>query len=131
VVPRSGVAAPLESLWQGRKNVFIPETDTMSRPFVPLAEFQKITRLSDSAIVWLLSHNKLSLSYAPEVGISVDLGRVDTHELVQAMADQSSELVNEEASLVREQIRTLINTHLESILNEAQERLNVSTSKPR
>jgi hypothetical protein len=103
----------------------------MSRPFVPLAEFQKITRLSDSAIVWLLSHNKLSLSYAPEVGISVDVGRVDTHELVQAMADQSSELVNEEASLVREQIRTLINTHLESILNEAEARLHGSTSKPR
>ncbi|MFM1849037.1 MAG: hypothetical protein RL417_2511 [Pseudomonadota bacterium] len=101
----------------------------MSTPPIPLAEFQRLSGLSDSAIVWLLIHNKIPLAYSPATGISVDAGHPTTADLVAAITHQHEAGLEADAPLIRERMRTLINTHLESILESALERINSTPEK--
>lgn len=98
--------------------------------FVSLTEFQRLTGLSDSAILWLLKHNKIALAYSLDQGIRVDAGDASTRLMVEAMIHQHETLISEDESLLMERISALIRTHLESIFETAQARLGGSPSKP-
>ena len=96
-----------------------PRVDT----FVPLAEFQRLTGLSDAAIVWLLSHNKIPLAYDTESGVRVDVAHASTRSMVEAMVQAHDELLVAEEPLLMGRITALINTHMESIIETARARI--------
>lgn len=104
-------------------------TTTSADSLVSLAEFQRLTGLSDSAVLWLLKHNKLPLAYTSELGLRVDSAHASTRTMVESMVREHDELLTADSSLLMARITALINTHLESILETAQARLATTPPK--
>lgn len=86
---------------------------------VSLFEFQKLTLLSDEAVLWLLKHNRLSCSLDSDGSILIDTSAVTTKSLVQAISAIRSDTLATLDSALLEKCARRFSEHLEEIALEA------------
>jgi len=90
---------------------------------IPLAEFRRLSGLTDSAVVWLLEHNKVPLAYTPEGGLMVEAGSATVEELLAAIRREHGAAIAQHDAVFMEQIATVVNRHLSAIVDDATARL--------
>lgn len=85
----------------------------MSR--ITLAEFQKVTGLSDRSLGWLLKRNRLSCHLDEKRGIMVDTDCVGQAEIVRAVASSCADTFGEEEELIIERLSGIVADNLEEM----------------
>lgn len=86
--------------------------------FIPLAEFQALTGLTDQALLHLLRENRLPVS-ASAAGLLVDTGAAELPLLVEALRTAHDRALQERESLLIEEVGQIINGELDEIIAEA------------
>lgn len=84
-----------------------------------LDEFQRLTGVSDAALLWALKNNLFALSYSAENGLSVDIDSVDVKDLVRALASKKEEILAQESGVLTEKITNIISNNLEQLVDRA------------
>ena len=87
--------------------------------YIPLGKYQRLTGLSDRALVHLLCSNKLSCRCDEEQGILVDFESVDNKELLEAVAKTHAAAVGDIEVLMAEKFGSFISEKFEEISSEA------------
>lgn len=83
---------------------------------VDLKEFKKITRISDSALIWLLSNGALPVTLGNDRKIMIDSEAVEIQKLMVALnreltkqeADEFNLLVEEAGKIIRDEFSSLV-----------------------
>lgn len=86
---------------------------------VTLAEFQRLTGISHSALGWLLMNNKLICSVDGEKGLMIDIESAQTRLLIEAIASKQDEALAAEESYYVERFARLIAQNLDDITDRA------------
>lgn len=91
----------------------------MTSRLVSLQEFQKLTGLSDKALVYLLKQNLLRCSVSDQSLLMVDLESVEIQHLQAAILERHGEVLNLNSTVISETLGTIVRDHLDVIVNEA------------
>src|SRR5687768_200212 len=91
----------------------------MAEKLVKLAEFQTITGLSDSGLLWLLTNNRLDCRIDEKQGILIDIHSARESDLLSAILQREEDRFAGDAALVEERFASLIADNLDSICREA------------
>ncbi|RIL05622.1 MAG: hypothetical protein DCC75_11530 [Proteobacteria bacterium] len=94
----------------------------MSR--VNLRDFQRLTQLSDSSLLWLLQNNRLKVDLDPRAGVLVSLDNQETKSLVEALKARKQNFFERKPKILKERLASIVADHLDDILDEAIERLS-------
>ncbi len=86
---------------------------------IGLKEFRSITRISDSALVWLLERGALPIQLASDGRLTVDMERVDMKRLVNVLNQELAHTSNEEYNLMVEEAGRIIRNEMESLIEVA------------
>ena len=85
---------------------------------ISLKEFQRVTGISDRALVWLLHHNSLPLSVS-EKGITVQGDKLEIDRIIDAIVAKREGVRNNEKALLVERAASTICSKLDELLAEA------------
>lgn len=86
---------------------------------VKLIDFQKLSGLSDSMIVGLLTRNVIPCHLDEKHGIMVEVESVELKEIVAAIAAKQDGLLTQQQTLVAERLGRMVNSQLERIFDQA------------
>jgi len=100
----------------------------MSR--VNLRDFQRLTQLSDSSLLWLLQNNRLKVDLDPRAGLLVSLDNQETKSLVEALKARKQNFFERRPKILKERLASIVADHLDDILDEAIERLSDPNTLP-
>lgn len=84
-----------------------------------LSDFQKLTGLSDAALLYLLKENKLACETNRDGALLVDVSTVQIKELIQALTKRQSEALEVEREVIKERIARIASEELGSIIDRA------------
>ena len=84
-----------------------------------LAEFQRVTRLSDAALMWLLRSNRLPGRIDPSAGFQVALESLDIEPLISAALQSEERSSQARRSLLAARLTRVISENLEEIAQRA------------
>ncbi|MCB0309782.1 MAG: hypothetical protein KDD42_01025 [Bdellovibrionales bacterium] len=84
-----------------------------------LEEFQKLTSISDRAIVWLLKNKKLACQINDQNELLVDIESAQIKDLVSAISARHLELMTNNRRLVSERLAKIVSSKLEEFLDQA------------
>lgn len=99
----------------------------MSR--VTLKEFQQLTGLSDTALLWLLKNDALHCSLDGEARLQIDLDAVSAENLRTALLARQQEVLDSQADIIAERLGTIVRERLEAVVEDALNRISSNTSK--
>jgi len=85
---------------------------------VTLRQFQNHSGISDRALVWLLSHNKLPCQVKEQNQLMVDIDAVEVRDLVHAIATQSEKIGHKRRNVIAERLANIVSKHLDGIIDE-------------
>ena len=88
-----------------------------------LAEFQKLSGISDASLVWLLNNGKLSCFAEPGKPLEVEASGVAVATIVEAIVQARTNAIPSPDVALEERISAVIAEEMESILAEAAQRL--------
>ena len=86
---------------------------------ITLEEFQKLSGLSDSSLVWLLTHNQLACSVSEESGIMVDPESTSVKTLIRSLRDKKTEVLAGKERVIIERLARIVGEQLEEVAHEA------------
>lgn len=89
---------------------------------ISLKEFRSITKISESALVWLLENKALPIQMAPDYHITIDMSRVDIQRLVTLLNKELTQTNTEEYNLMVEEAGKVIRNEMESLIDAALSR---------
>ncbi len=95
----------------------------MSSRFVSLQEYQRLSGLSDKALLHLLKHNLLSCSNRENSGLVVDIESTEVRALHEAILKRQQEVSLQQQDLISERVGTIVRDEMQSIIDEAIARL--------
>ena len=90
---------------------------------IPLAEFQRITQLSDRAIVWLLNHREIEMEVDPKRGLLIAPDSAATKTLIGALSSSEHSLAQAKRALIVEKLASIVDDGLDDIVDAALARL--------
>lgn len=85
---------------------------------VELKEFKQITRISDTALVWLLSNGALPVTLGNDRKIMIDFDSVEIQKLVSTLNRELSKKETEEFTLLVEEAGKIIRDEFDSLLGQ-------------
>ena len=94
---------------------------------VTLTEFQRITGLSDQALLWLLKDNQLECSIDEENGLMIDIESTNTTELIKAVALKHEQVLERHKRIVSERFARIISEQMEEIARDVIARIESSS----
>ena len=89
---------------------------------INLQDFQKLSGLSDKAMLWLLINGKLPISLDSNT-ITIDPSGLDMRSLIQSIAVRVQERFSSHQALIEERLESLIAEKLEDLVEEAIARM--------
>jgi|GEM_PF-3478697 len=99
-----------------------------------LGEFQKLTGISDAALLWLLKNNKLRCQVDSKKGLIVCPENLELQNLVEAVARRKQKVLAKHEKLLIEKMARIIRENFEAITEEAIARVTArhhnTKSKP-
>jgi hypothetical protein len=99
----------------------------MSR--VTLKEFQQLTGLSDTAVLWLLKNDALRCSVDAETHLRIDLDAVSAEDLRNALLARQQEVLDAHADIIAERLGTIVRERLDAVVEDALSRITSRASK--
>lgn len=90
---------------------------------IALADFQKLSGLSDAAIGRLASGNHLVWELGEQGELLVNLKESDVDAVVASVAQRQSRLLERKHAVLREHVSAIISEELETLWSEAVQRL--------
>lgn len=90
---------------------------------IPLAEFQRITQLSDRAIVWLLNNREIEMEVDPKRGLLIAPDSATTRTLIDALSSSEHSLAQAKRALIVERLASIVDDGLDDIVDAAIARL--------
>lgn len=91
--------------------------------FITIAEFQKLTGVSDRALIEILARNLVELRVNPETGLQLNISSCDLNTLIQSNIPTQIEDILSNRRLLLENVAEIIDEHLDDILNEALQKI--------
>ncbi len=86
---------------------------------ISLKEFQSVSLLSDSALLWLLTNNALPISLDPNNVIMINIEETDVTRLLAFVQKEKSQNQSEHFNLIIEEAGRIIRDNFEDIVEEA------------
>ena len=95
----------------------------MSSRYVNLQEFQRLSGLSDKALLHLLKHNQLRCEVRDGSCLVIDIESTETKALQESILQRQHETLNSHQDLISERLGTIVRDEMQSIVDEAIARL--------
>lgn len=90
---------------------------------IPLSEFQRITQLSDKAIVWLINQQEIEMQVDSKRGLLISPESATTRSLVNAITSSEQSATQAKKALIIEKLASIIDDGLDDIVDAALVRL--------
>ena len=86
---------------------------------ISLEDFQNITGMPDSSLLYLLKKNKLKLEHNRENGILIDATDVRNDEIILAVIKENVSTLKQHKDIIKERLSIIIGDQIELLLDEA------------
>ena len=86
---------------------------------ISLEDFQNITGMPDSSLLYLLKKNKLKLEHNRENGILIDATDVRNDEIIRAVIKENVSTLKQHKDIIKERLSIIIGDQIELLLDEA------------
>lgn len=87
--------------------------------YVSLEDFQKLTGISDSALLWLLKRQNLVCEIGQSGILQIDIESAHVKSLIEALAQKQTEVLAADRDLLFERISGILLTRLDDIVARA------------
>ena len=94
-----------------------------------IRDFQRLTGLSDSAVLSLLSANDLNYEIDPDGFISIEADSVEIRQLVDAVASLQENQLSSEHGVIVEKVARVVSEEFSSIVEQAIAHARATNSK--
>jgi len=94
---------------------------------IDLQEFQKVTKISDRTLVFLLGKGAIPITLGSDHKIMIDMERVEIKKLVHALNREHSAEETAEFNLLVEEAGRIIREEFDSLITTANQRTNKNT----
>lgn len=87
-----------------------------------LAEFQRLTHVSDAAMMWLLRHEAIPCSTDERGRVIINTTEVDIEALLQPYRERKKEYFQTRRAVLERRFARIVGVHLQEIILEAKRR---------
>jgi len=92
---------------------------------ITLAEFRRLTHISDSSLIKLLESNQLPCTHDHGRGILIDIESLPVQELANKISTLHQQIIKEDGDLLEEKIARIVSEFFGEILDDAIEDLTI------
>jgi hypothetical protein len=90
---------------------------------IPLKEFQRVSGLSDGALLWLLKENRLPIRAGADGGVQIEVDGIELPRLIAALSARQQEAWQNDRRLLLEKCASLIKNSFAEVIAETIARI--------